>query len=121
MSADTSGVRRAEAPAEGVGVERVGPDHWQVTYTVTEQRTRSFWNEEAARLFAAAANETTVADAPPVEGLERFPAVEVDAAARILGVLRDIPEQHRMNAMALAADAFVKLDDTLKENTDART
>lgn len=48
---------------------------------------------------------------PRGAGLERFPVVEVDAAAEILAVLRDLPPVHRMNAMAMACDAFVKIED----------
>ena len=36
----------------GIAAEFHVPEHWQVTYTVTEQRTASFWNEEAAQEFA---------------------------------------------------------------------
>lgn len=39
-------------------VERVGPEHWQVTYTVKVQRTQSFWSEEAAKEFAARVSDS---------------------------------------------------------------
>jgi hypothetical protein len=41
----------------------------------------------------------------------RFPQVQWDGAARVLAVLRDLPAEHRMDTMAMACDAFVKIVD----------